>query len=259
MKFTNKKLLAAAVLTAIATQANAAPVTYTVTSSTVTADLFFGTGYVGAGSTPGEGSTDPLASGMASYQGNALPDGGYAFNISGTVTYDDADGSVISNNLKFNGGVTVDVGGELAYAGFLNAGGDYVNGSGLTLNTGLFDATFGAYPEDMVDLTTTNLDFTVASFWDGFGFVNPGFILETGAPITAGDIITLTMPGYTHESGFNQINTVGNVSLFGEEAGMGMGGTLTLEVAAVPVPAAAWLFGSAIVGLAGIGRKRKSA
>lgn len=31
------------------------------------------------------------------------------------------------------------------------------------------------------------------------------------------------------------------------------------EVSEVPVPAAAWLFGSAIVGLAGIGRKRKVA
>ena len=27
----------------------------------------------------------------------------------------------------------------------------------------------------------------------------------------------------------------------------------------VPVPAAAWLFGSALVGLAGVGRKRKAA
>jgi hypothetical protein len=35
--------------------------------------------------------------------------------------------------------------------------------------------------------------------------------------------------------------------------------TLTFEVSAVPVPAAAWLFGSALVGLAGVGRKRKMA
>ena len=32
--------------------------------------------------------------------------------------------------------------------------------------------------------------------------------------------------------------------------------TIGSEVSAVPVPAAAWLFGSALVGLAGIGRKR---
>ncbi|WP_200821237.1 VPLPA-CTERM sorting domain-containing protein [Oceanicoccus sp. KOV_DT_Chl] len=39
----------------------------------------------------------------------------------------------------------------------------------------------------------------------------------------------------------------------------GGGNTLTysFETSEVPVPAAAWLFGSALVGLAGIGRKRK--
>ena len=36
------------------------------------------------------------------------------------------------------------------------------------------------------------------------------------------------------------------------------GGVTIAAPAAVPVPAAAWLFGSAIVGLAGIGRKRKA-
>lgn len=33
--------------------------------------------------------------------------------------------------------------------------------------------------------------------------------------------------------------------------------TITLEASEIPVPAAAWLFGSALIGLAGIGRKRK--
>jgi hypothetical protein len=35
--------------------------------------------------------------------------------------------------------------------------------------------------------------------------------------------------------------------------------TETINYSAVPVPAAAWLFGSALVGLAGVSRKRKSA
>jgi hypothetical protein len=35
--------------------------------------------------------------------------------------------------------------------------------------------------------------------------------------------------------------------------------TETMNYSAVPVPAAAWLFGSALVGLAGVSRKRKSA
>lgn len=36
-------------------------------------------------------------------------------------------------------------------------------------------------------------------------------------------------------------------------------GTIDFKPTVVPVPAAAWLFGSALVGLAGIGRKRKAA
>lgn len=36
-------------------------------------------------------------------------------------------------------------------------------------------------------------------------------------------------------------------------------GTVDFQPTLVPVPAAAWLFGSALVGLAGIGRKRKAA
>lgn len=36
-------------------------------------------------------------------------------------------------------------------------------------------------------------------------------------------------------------------------------GTIDFTPTIVPVPAAAWLFGSALVGLAGIGRKRKAA
>ena len=35
--------------------------------------------------------------------------------------------------------------------------------------------------------------------------------------------------------------------------------TITTDVAAVPVPAAAWLFGSALIGLGGVARKRKAA
>jgi hypothetical protein len=47
--------------------------------------------------------------------------------------------------------------------------------------------------------------------------------------------------------------------LFGNSAGLFLEGSVSAAPSAVPVPAAAWLFGSALVGLAGIGRKRKAA
>jgi hypothetical protein len=45
--------------------------------------------------------------------------------------------------------------------------------------------------------------------------------------------------------------------IFGNDVAQGTGAFEA--VAAVPVPAAAWLFGSALLGLVGVGRRRKLA
>lgn len=61
--------------------------------------------------------------------------------------------------------------------------------------------------------------------------------------------LTLVKQGYINDGEFSNNAALGTVTLDG--------GTLTLQaVPAVPVPAAAWLFGSALVGLTGIARRR---
>ena len=255
MKFTNKKLLAAAVLAAVTAQANAATVTYAVTASNVTMDVQFGGNWLGTGATPGTSSSDAA---VAPYNAPA-PYNTRGFNISGTVEFDDATGEVLNQSLVFDGGLAIDTGLGGWYIGFQNASGSYVANEGLTLNSGYFDATAGgANPGDLADLSTDNLDFTKGGVVNAApAFVNPGFVIDQGGALD-GSPITITMPGFDTGFGLGE-NATGSLVLFGFAAETYMGGDLTLEVAAVPVPAAAWLFGSAIVGLAGIGRKRKAA
>lgn len=66
---------------------------------------------------------------------------------------------------------------------------------------------------------------------------------------------------------FKQSSTAGlaasTKTRFGNEAGfatwsLGADGVLSYNVPAVPIPAAAWLFGSALVGLAAVGRRRET-
>ena len=70
-----------------------------------------------------------------------------------------------------------------------------------------------------------------------------------------------TFPGMVNDLNFSDLDNITWTSstpklALGNPAHVNMSLTAT---SAVPVPAAAWLFGSALVGLAGIGRKRKAA
>jgi len=76
-----------------------------------------------------------------------------------------------------------------------------------------------------------------------------------GAEIGVGATFALpgVWPGLWAGSPFFE-QAVGTVQLFDSQVGIYVAGDLTLT--AVPVPAAAWLFGSALVGLAGIKRRK---
>ena len=258
MKFTNKKLLAAAVLTAITAQANAATVTYEVTSSDISMDVYFGGGWIGASSyTEGPG-TSSQDDDVAPYDDEA-PFTTSGFNISGTVDFDDQTGNVVSQDLVFDGGLVVNTSGPDYYIGFMNVTGDYVVNQGLTLNSGAFDGGTGGGADMaayiVIDASTA-LPFTEGGVVNvAPSYVNPGFVIDQNSTLN-GSPITITMPGFDTGVGFGE-NAAGGVDLFGFAAHTYFGGSLTMEVAAVPVPAAAWLFGSALVGLAGVGRKRR--
>jgi hypothetical protein len=113
--------------------------------------------------------------------------------------------------------------------------------------SGLSDFVSASNPESANNLsieTATNGAKYVGGL---FQAMNPSGL--NGALIS-GTSLTLVKQGFVDNGGFSNNTALGTATLAGD--------TLTLGSAApvVPVPAAAWLFGSALVGLTGIARRR---
>jgi hypothetical protein len=81
----------------------------------------------------------------------------------------------------------------------------------------------------------------------GNGALCSNVTVGTGAPSTGNAVFTLDI--LTGGAWFTS-STIATLATLNVDH--------TLAVAAVPVPAAAWLFGSALLGLAGVARKRKA-
>jgi hypothetical protein len=66
--------------------------------------------------------------------------------------------------------------------------------------------------------------------------------------------------GLTNDSGTNWVADIGYTSLGGSlyDVHFADGSLLQVDVQVVPVPAAVWLFGSGLIGLAGIARRKAS-
>lgn len=244
-----KKLAIAAAVAAaaISLQSNAA--LYNVSSNVTGNQLFIG------------GNQDALLS----------AGGSWSLAIGGTIdiTLDGLGGyTVNSSNLTYQGVQTFTAGPLVRLTYDLSQTSDpsnYVNGVGTTFNAGTIlietktpsDTDFVPYAT--VDASATPLAFTASPDGGHAGQARAGLLLENGA--IAGDgSITVALPGlWSPASFFNPTveNSISGVTLFGNSAGVWAAGDITLT--AVPVPAAAWLFGSALMGLAGVARRRKAA
>lgn len=136
-----------------------------------------------------------------------------------------------------------------------------VNGTGGTLFTGgtiaISTSTDGGIvytPFDTIDVSVTNIPFLAGQ--DGhiiscggvpYSQCTQGFVIDDQGEGTLPGLWDQTIFG----DGFD--NAVGTLNLFGNTAGIFMQGGAYY----VPVPAAGWLFGSALLGLAGMRRGRK--
>jgi hypothetical protein len=104
-----------------------------------------------------------------------------------------------------------------------------------------------------IDVSVDNIDFQDGLAW---GY-NSGVGLQLGDG-TEDASYTVAQPGNMAQTGGPGGGAaVGGAVLLGNAAGIFFNGDIVFtRVAIVPVPAAAWLFGSALVGLVGLGRRK---
>lgn len=127
----------------------------------------------------------------------------------------------------------------------------YTSGTGIAVNPNSFTQTIDAGLNWLTANENTDTGFSVEIGDFGTAAFGGNLANATRAPYQANGSIgdELFVVGYDRQTGLGtQVATVaftGNELIFGEVA--------TSEI---PVPAAAWLFGSALVGLAGVARRR---
>jgi hypothetical protein len=272
---TNKTTIAAAVAVALGTAAMLPSFASAATLADGFYDMYInnttwtGTGYSfgsdGAwnssftfGVMPGSGSNalydDTIASPVnGKYAGN--PNDGVAGTIGIKV-----EGGVITGTGKFEfdmipgtaGGDFAEYGNSNSFTGSIDAGGN------LTLTTTGVLGTVGDFPtlvderwnvNDFGDVNNTAWDtFTTGSASNGVGTINGAAFDGTTAILVKGGSVGSDWGGF-YGANYFEVWNVGFT--FTGELDNGGGNE-------IPVPAAVWLFGSGLVGLVGVARRRKS-
>lgn len=143
-------------------------------------------------------------------------------------------------------------------------GRDFTGGSGGSLGGGLEITWDNAVINLQGDLAGLNITFAGDQFFAPAPVLNPGSLSFsvtsfTGVTLSDFDIATLTFDTLA-PGAFNMGVNVSALDVWTDSDGLvdvtptGVGASVT--VSAVPVPAAVWLFGSGLVGLVGIARRR---
>ena len=158
-------------------------------------------------------------------------------NFTSTVSSGDFIGSAATGSFTYDDSLIFGVGFEQITAT-----------QGLTVNLTVFGQTF----TETDDIDFFIYDIPSLEFIDGNVSYLDFYMSET--PITedglTGDNITsINLEGINDFGGFS-LNLIGTNTYDGE--------FFVNEVSAVPVPAAAWLFGSGLIGLISVARRKKT-
>lgn len=183
---------------------------------------------------------------------NILEAGAYTVGGSMTTDTDTAGYTITGGTVTMTGSVSMNPTGTPITVAMDISG--TASSAGVLFNAGSICVTAVTLCDTgFIDVSVENVSFEEGAVW-GF-FTAAGMQLEGGA---GGDSFTVAQPG-TIAAPAGPGNAAGAATLLGNAAGIFLGGDIVFtRVAIVPVPAAAWLFGSALVGLAGLGRKRKA-
>lgn len=253
-KFTNTSLTALAIMSALAY----APSSYAATTysnnfelldaaapTALGADGWLVGGIVSTPGNPGSGDVGsyfayPAPNGGAAFSGVAVGEGGVDQGNQQLSVYNDYNNTSHGDGNLVEAFVFTDV-------GLIDAS-DAATGS-LTFS---FDTKVG----NLIDPTTALAFIKVLKTSDGSNFTLGENSIDTttlGAAGWAGGSLSLAidagMIGETLQIGFTSTATNFNASgVFYDN----------LNVSAVPVPAAVWLFGSGLLGLVGVARRRKA-
>lgn len=132
--------------------------------------------------------------------------------------------------------------------------------NGIIFDNGNIDIIAGGTPYGTVDASVDNIRFDNGSTWQTLPI---GGIDMSGGTINGDGTITIAFNGlWTGPQPMGYLDgpaaatqATGGATLFSSDALIYLEGELTLSVSEIPVPAAIWLFGSALLGLAGIRQK----
>ena len=234
-----KKLLMAATIVSAVAAAHANAATYVITADITDVSMTISLD-PGVYQPKAAGSVDSLA-----------------FSGELDITVTGGSYTINSGNIELNGETSLNAAGADVYLNFLSAMGAATN-NGVVIDSGMLDvnASTGALPP--VDFSVDQLDMTNSGVYNGVNYA--GLPLGSGVVNPDGSI-TITLLGLPDvPDGAALADVTAAIAVFGIPAAIFMGGTITLtELAEIPLPAAAWLFGSGLIGLAGVARKRKLA
>lgn len=222
MKMITTMTLVAAVAATLSTPANAIAVSGSVTNMQIT-----------------WANTDILADPNASFYGMTIGgDTETGLTLSGYMV-----GFISGNWIGLDWNLT-----DGMRQGINGAGGTIFQGGTLSITTSTDGITFTDYQVYDAPWAT---DFLAGQDGDMVpcpGQCTAGLVVDDAGYGTLPGLWDLTFFG----AGWN--NAAGGLTIFGDHQGIFMEGS----VAPVPVPAAGWLFGSALLGLAGFANKRRS-